>query len=68
MAVSSLAHQLSNDTLVSAVSSPAERLVMSSFTQGQSNDSPILTVVYHTLLDGSNVRLNWNIESDMNVN
>ncbi len=21
-----------------------------------------------TLLDGSNVRLNWNIESDMNVN
>ncbi len=22
----------------------------------------------HTLLDGSNVRLNWNIESDMNVN
>jgi hypothetical protein len=23
---------------------------------------------YSTLLDGSNVRLNWNIESDMNVN
>ena len=22
----------------------------------------------HALLDGSNVRLNWNIESDMNVN
>ncbi len=22
----------------------------------------------HTLLDGSNVRLNWNIGSDMNVN
>jgi hypothetical protein len=24
--------------------------------------------VFNTLLDGSNVRLNWNIESDMNVN
>ncbi len=23
---------------------------------------------HHTLLDGGNVRLNWNIESDMNVN
>jgi hypothetical protein len=23
---------------------------------------------WSTLLDGSNVRLNWNIESDMNVN
>ncbi len=24
--------------------------------------------LYSTLLDGSNVRLNWNIESDINVN
>ncbi len=28
----------------------------------------LATVPKHTLLDGSNVRLNWNIESDMNVN
>jgi hypothetical protein len=28
----------------------------------------IMSTFKDTLLDGSNVRLNWNIESDMNVN
>ncbi len=40
----------------------------SRFVFNKSDTTAIVhTEVFYALLDGTNVRLNWNIESDMNV-